>query len=541
MPWHARPIIAEERQLVRSRFPRPPFSLGTTMSPFPTPTASSLTKSHFPVAAPRRAGVSPRSEIAFAFPLDARWYGRAVCAFLVVPNLVMAVVSYFTIGDWHPLNLDYVLVGSAIGVFGVPTLAAGVAVLFLLDVALTLAPVFHFDGATFSQGLLELLMARPGVSIALALPVFALAILFSGSLFKLANAPRRHYWISRAFLLGTGASLLVLDSLNGTNQFIHLEGTRLSLNLAGSGLYHAAVNVRDARREAAERSRAGGVLPAASGATSRLLLEVAQDTGGRDNARNVSLVLVESMGLFQDDRAAALLLGPLTGPDIAARYIIRTGSVPFNGPTTAGEFRELCGLQATYLLAPRSPLHTCLPERLRARGYRTVALHGFRSTFFNRRAWYPVIGFDHMIFEQDAADPTAAKCGAIFRGPCDEDVARRYRQELLGGAPTDRRFVYWLTLSSHFPVDHSAARPDAFDCGRLPEIGQDPTVCDLVRIWSTTLAAIRDVALDPRLPRTRFVIVGDHSPPFLEGGRRDLFSDSAVPFVELLPKADMQP
>ena len=511
------------------------------MSRFPTPTASSLTKPHFPTAAPRRAPVWPRSGIAVGLPLDARWYGRAICAFLVVPNLVMAVVSYFTIGDWHPLNLDYVLVGSAIGVFGIPTLAAGVAALFLLDVALTLAPVFHFDGATFSQGLFELLMARPGVSIALALPVFALAILFSGLLFKLAAAPRRHSWISRAVLLGTGASLLVLDSLNGTNQFIHLEGTRLSLNLAGSGLYHAAVNIRDARREAAERGRIGGVLPAAVGATSQLLLDIARDSGGRHSTRNVSLVLVESMGLLRDQQAAALLLGPLTGPDIAARYVVRTGSVPFNGPTTAGEFRELCGLQATYLLAPRSPLHTCIPERLRALGYRTVALHGFRSTFFNRRAWYPVIGFDQMMFEQDAADPDARKCGAIFRGPCDEDVARRYRQELVGGTPSDHRFVYWLTLSSHFPVDHRAARPNAFDCGRLHEMGQDPTVCDLVKIWSTTLAAIREVALDPRLPRTRFVIVGDHSPPFLEGGQRDLFSDTAVPFVELLPKDDGQP
>ena len=41
---------------------------------------------------------------------------------------------------------------------------------------------------------------------------------------------------------------------------------------------------------------------------------------------------------------------------------------------------------------------------------------------------------------------------------------------------------------------------------------------------------------DPALPRTRFIVVGDHAPAFvLQSRARDL-RKGVVPFVELIPK-----
>ena len=461
------------------------------------------------------------------------WLLRVLIAYLVVPNAITGLIVYFVTGDWHPINLDYLLIGAVCSPFSLAFPTFAFAGLVLLDMGLALAPIFHFDGATFSQGLLQLFAARPSLTIAIAGPVIAAAILLGFTLRRLTKPHRQPSYAIRSLVLAAGALLAGLDALNGSNQLIHADGTRLSLNLAGSGLYHITVEMRDAHREAAQRKMMGAALPSTRGASSQLLDDISSSAFDTSKVQNVALVLVESMGLPRDERAAALLLAPLTQKDVSARYVVRTGTVPFSGPTTAGEFRELCGVVGTYLIAPEKPLNRCIPELLRKRGFQTIALHGFRSSFFNRASWYPVIGFEHGLFDADAAAPDSPRCGAIFRGPCDEAVGREFAEELLSGT---HRFVYWLTLSSHFPIDHRAADENAFDCRELPDGLRDQTVCDLMRTWSTVLQSVRTVALDPRLQSTRFIVVGDHSPPFLDQNRRQLFSETSVPFVELTPR-----
>jgi hypothetical protein len=58
----------------------------------------------------------------------------------------------------------------------------------------------------------------------------------------------------------------------------------------------------------------------------------------------------------------------------------------------------------------------------------------------------------------------------------------------------------------------------------------------MVTTQRNALAAIAQIALDPRLKPTRFVIVGDHSPPYMLRTRRDLFAQKRVPWLELRPK-----
>ena len=43
--------------------------------------------------------------------------------------------------------------------------------------------------------------------------------------------------------------------------------------------------------------------------------------------------------------------------------------------------------------------------------------------------------------------------------------------------------------------------------------------------------------LNPRIPPTRFIIVGDHAPPFYELEERDLYDQKQVPYVDLTPRA----
>ena len=208
----------------------------------------------------------------------------------------------------------------------------------------------------------------------------------------------------------------------------------------------------------------------------------------------------------------------------------------FDGPTTAGEFRELCGELRTYRSAPTSPEPACLPARLHRMGYTTIALHGFRRGFFNRKSWYPLIGVDSIIDEETIrASGDVSQCGTIFRGPCDGAVAPLFTR-LLMTAPNAHRLVYWLTLSAHFPADARAAEGSTFYCAVSPDLAADESACMLARIWSLDLASVRATALAGGLPQTRFIIVGDHAPPLPGDRLARLFATDVVPFVELVPR-----
>jgi hypothetical protein len=60
--------------------------------------------------------------------------------------------------------------------------------------------------------------------------------------------------------------------------------------------------------------------------------------------------------------------------------------------------------------------------------------------------------------------------------------------------------------------------------------------CLVAAFWRELLQAIAVLAADPALPRTRFIIVGDHAPAFVLQSRARGLRRGVVPFVELIPK-----
>ena len=48
--------------------------------------------------------------------------------------------------------------------------------------------------------------------------------------------------------------------------------------------------------------------------------------------------------------------------------------------------------------------------------------------------------------------------------------------------------------------------------------------------------SIARLAMDANLPPTRFIVVGDHMPPFIMLAERGLYDDGHVPFVDLIPR-----
>lgn len=270
----------------------------------------------------------------------------------------------------------------------------------------------------------------------------------------------------------------------------------------------------------------------------------------------IVLVVVEALGVPRGaDLSAAF--GPLTEHRMTQRYQIRTGTVPFAGATTSGEFRELCGIRMSHVSARQSEIPPCLPRQLASLGYGSVALHAYNGALFERLDWYPRVGFQRMVFGSDAAPTGSRECGMLFHGPCDQAVIARVRDELRrpGG---ERSFVYWLTLSSHFPLDPRAPRnPTA--CRAIGRAGTDDEACALWSAVWPVFEGVAALAADTTLPPAWYILVGDHAPPRIferrvrEGepgaapGDRGFAADrhpfirEEVPFIELRPLARPKP
>lgn len=246
---------------------------------------------------------------------------------------------------------------------------------------------------------------------------------------------------------------------------------------------------------------------------------------------HVVMVMVEALGEFADPRHRALLADALATSDVLKRYKIETGTTTYYGSTTAAEMRELCGNRKPYQALVESKNFVCLPELMRARGYRTVGMHNFTSKFFDRWAWYPKLGFDESIFVENLPG-SYRQCGAAFRGPCDTEMVPFIRATLeKAQRPT---FFYWMTLSTHVPIAPAEGTPRlgcAQDGGR---IGQRE-VCFMTEMWIDLLEKLAGMAA--AMPNMELLVVGDHGPPLWPRAGRNVFEPGKVPWLRLTPRA----
>ena len=342
-----------------------------------------------------------------------------------------------------------------------------------------------------------------------------------GLVFEIRPAVSPEYAIGVALLLltfGIAAWLLRLPGNFKGSQWI-VAAIALTLSLAAADYRHASDTATAYYRIAP----AGA--PFSSATTQTGFADLA------DGKRHLMIVVVESMGLPTQPALRARLDAIWTRPAFADRFDISQGSTPFYNSTTKGEIRELCQRWGDFdeVIAPQPG---CLPARLARHGYRTRAIHAFSPTFFARDHWYPLVGFQQMIFGTDLEAMGASHCPNVFPGACDRDVPRLIGQEL--AAAKQPQFLYWLTLNSHLPV---VANRDlgTENCTQLGAgLDRDfPQVCRLFSIWDDTAGALAAMANRPDFPPTDILIVGDHMPPFTRQKSRLMFDPAHVPWILL--------
>jgi Sulfatase len=251
--------------------------------------------------------------------------------------------------------------------------------------------------------------------------------------------------------------------------------------------------------------------------------------------RNVLMIVVEALGQFTDPWRQSVLLQPFSDPELLKRYSVSTGSTTYYGSTTAAEMRELCNTRESYELVLEGKEFTCLPHQMEKHGYRTISLHNFTGNFFQRKDWYPRLGFETQLFRDDVSAYATRQCGGPFRGPCDVDMVPFISRQLREARkPT---FFYWMTLSTHVPIAPHEGSP-RLNCTREGGPVGQVEVCYMTEMWMDVFESIARMTAD--IAPTEILLVGDHAPPLWSKAGRRLFTPGQVTWVRLTPKANVQ-
>lgn len=247
--------------------------------------------------------------------------------------------------------------------------------------------------------------------------------------------------------------------------------------------------------------------------------------------RHLVVIVVEALGIPTFEEGKRLFAADWDRPAWRGRYEVASGKVAYFGSTTNGEIRELCGAFANFDGFDFAHAD-CLPRRYSKAGYDTLAIHAFEGGFFDRRAWWPRAGFARTEFAPDLVRGGARKCGGMWPGACDVDIAAQIGQRLKSASRP--QFIYWVTLNSHIPV-LAGATPGLAGCedGAAPLAHASLLQCRLFQAHHDIAEAISALAMDPALPPTDFLIVGDHMPPFMRRNERLDFDGYNVPWIVL--------
>lgn len=453
---------------------------------------------------------------------------RLLGVVVLVPNAVFWTVGGFWALPRPTVNLDYALLALLFPWLGATGTAAGTACFALID--MLVAGAYHFRG---NPG--ALLQAAPD---ALLLPAStlgpAVGLLLGGAV-ALGWAVRR-LLRSQPRSLGpnlgaAGGGFLIALVLNPLAPPLYPHGRAVVL---GDLLDHTiipAVAMGTEFRGFTEQPIPSATAP---------LFEALDN--GEPLPRRIVLAVMESWGVFHDPKLNAFALAGLDTAHLADGYTVERGRLPAFGSTVNGEMRELCAGRTVSVRPDTAlvPVETCLPNRLRDRGYRTIGLHGFRRDFFNRQEWWPALGLDRVMFQEEmtAALSPSRRCGSMLVGLCDTDAVRLIGTLLDARSPeaSGSEFVYWLSLNAHSPYRRPPDAGEATHPCEAPGSEMPREIC-YYSLWNQrALGALSDLAAREAGRDVAWIIVGDHPPIFpTDDLKRRVLQDS-VPWIRLWPR-----
>lgn len=248
------------------------------------------------------------------------------------------------------------------------------------------------------------------------------------------------------------------------------------------------------------------------------------------------LILVESLGVVKDSVLQHEILSPLYQLATANLYQLKEGYTQHRYLTQAGEFREITGyLFHSYQANKRLVQEKSIFIKKQHEGYHVVGLHGFQSGFYNRKEIWPALGIQEAMFMEDFVKFSMPLCGNInFQGICDTALStwmfNRFKHD-----PVRKEFYYWVTLSTHLPLFE--IHDDAYNqfAEKWKKKGFTEHVLQMAYQHQLLFKDIAVKLSQPGAPKAHILLVGDHTPPFIDPDDRDKYDEIHVPYIELTP------
>ncbi|WP_052087733.1 LTA synthase family protein [Paenibacillus wynnii] len=197
-------------------------------------------------------------------------------------------------------------------------------------------------------------------------------------------------------------------------------------------------------------------------------------------------------------------------------------SPEFGGNTANIEFEALTGMSMYFLKDGSIPYQqkivkmSSLPSIvsiLKDRGYKTLAVHPFDDTFYNRNRVYPILGFEQFTSEQEMQNGGRITPNGYIS---DRSAVQEVVQELKASdKPT---FVHLITMQNHFPFVKGMNGPNTITAeGVKPEHKEElETYVQDTKLTDEALAFLDQELKTIKRP-TIVVFWGDHLPALSAG------------------------
>lgn len=234
----------------------------------------------------------------------------------------------------------------------------------------------------------------------------------------------------------------------------------------------------------------------------------------RPYSTKILYIIAESWGELKNSKAQHLMLQKFFDNKDKLTFIA-SGSFRTMGATVAGELRELCGLKLVnngFALSKLDHGHysSCLPEKLKQQGYRTIALHGTSGLLYDRTDWYLKAGFQQTLFGENFMN--LRRC-APFKGVCDSELMNEVAK-IFTKHRNEKIFFYWMTLTSHQPYDKDDIYNYRFNCDKF-NIDSKGDACRNAQLNTQFFDDLAQLIQKPEMQGVEVVVVGDHQPPML--------------------------
>lgn len=167
-----------------------------------------------------------------------------------------------------------------------------------------------------------------------------------------------------------------------------------------------------------------------------IMSEAFTDPSLWENATITKEVTPHFNALREKYPSGTMISSAMGGGTCNPEYEFLTGNPLFTLPDNIFPFED----PTSYI---KDPYKRSLPYVFKQNGYKTIGVHPYQKTFFNRDTIYPRLGFDKFITMEDLEDPPIK--GSYISDECFTDIIIKQIEET-----KDPAFIYGISMENHY-------------------------------------------------------------------------------------------